>query len=758
MSALRGGCAGLSCRQQDVTIRYCFLDATFVAVRMAQNGVCTRAVGLILFGQWLVCGGVGKLIPGARASEDQPAPAASIARDLKLPTQFIERMMHRRVLDRYAARNYSIEADIRPGPVAPIIRSRPDARAVRIFRSEHPEAVMQYRERWAKPIRPFPAYRAPILENANEFRDAVIDHDGLSGKDREIADRIRAFLAHDGVLVTLARVMEILGPNEFRNEPQKSLRRLGDLGFPVDLLKYFRWPETVDESRKEIVESIAVELSKSKLSDVLVEKLRGVPFEFEKTSSQFAAAEEGGEYDLGLLRVQIGGGYDEGIVRGGSLDVAGQLIAALPDVDFIASAPSEFFENIRWLALNSWPLRRPNRLVLIEEKAPVSPWAQDNGKAGLLTGGGLDFGTPATLTPRYATRDEMDWLFCPGESFLMDGVQASGHSVFQSPLLFQGGNALVVRDPKKGERILLIAETEVYRNLTLGLTREQVLEAFRMEFSVQRCEVMPVVSYHLDYDVTFRVHDGQLIAFVNDALEAARLIVSRGIIALEKHGALAASAAELAKAELARGDATALQQRIWDSIRTLVNENGKFKADLVTAFASEATDQPVLNFQCFLASVDMLSACASESLSGESPGQPSGSQASGADDARAEYYAALRELQRAGQAQQEHIRLLGWKTVSVPSMPDLYHSVNYLNGLHDRTRYLIPVMGGFYSTVDNAAVAVFQGALGSSVKIVRVFTPDIQGQHGGVHCVVAAFPKVRQTHGTAYQLMPPESL
>ena len=66
----------------------------------------------------------------------------------------------------------------------------------------------------------------------------------------------------------------------------------------------------------------------------------------------------------------------------------------------------------------------------------------------------------------------------------METVAASGHAVIASPLLYQGGDLLAVVDPSNGDRVLFIGEAEIHRNAAVGLTRDQILEAFRIEFSV----------------------------------------------------------------------------------------------------------------------------------------------------------------------------------------------------------------------------------------------------------------------------------
>ena len=107
----------------------------------------------------------------------------------------------------------------------------------------------------------------------------------------------------------------------------------------------------------------------------------------------------------------------------------------------------------------------------------------------------------------------------------VSGAAAIGAELIHSPLLFQGGNILCAVDPKTGERILLVADADIYRNTALGLTAAQAIEAFRVEFGCDRCEMIETASFHLDYDISVRAVDGKLIAMVNDPKAAAKIIL-----------------------------------------------------------------------------------------------------------------------------------------------------------------------------------------------------------------------------------------
>jgi agmatine/peptidylarginine deiminase len=163
-------------------------------------------------------------------------------------------------------------------------------------------------------------------------------------------------------------------------------------------------------------------------------------------------------------------------------------------------------------------------------------------------------------------------------------------------------------------------------------------------------------------------------------------------------------------------------------MRPNISPTGRFRAAFARLFSTEPADSPVLNLQCFFAAMDVL---ASTSLTRSEID---------ADQLAIDYFAALRELQATAREQQDILSKLGWKIVPIPSMPDLYRSLNYLNGLHNRASYLMPAIGGFYRGLDDAAEQAFKAALGDQVAIIRIPSQEIQRHHGGLHCVASAYP------------------
>ncbi len=514
--------------------------------------------------------GFASSLPGfaAAARDNIPDELA----ELNLPDNFRQHIRRRALLDQYSARVHTVETQIEPGVLRSLPRSRSSEQAIRLVRPETPEPVLRYRLALEKPVRPLRGFRAPILEDRNDLRPIILPNDRLTEKERRAAAVIREALASDGLLATLSQVLEILGPEEFVTNGAAGLRQVCDLGFPIDLLRYVRLTASPGIDSTNTISQIAERLRRGESAAGLKASLQAVPFAFAKTHPDFRVADETGQTEIRLVRVQIGSGYRNGIIRGGIVDVAGQLIAALPQADFVVTATDDYFENLRSLALNCWRLRRPDRLSLIREQGPVRAWAQDNGKAGALISS-VGSSTAATIVPRYASQDEVNSPMFAGESFLMDGLHAAGHKIVHSPLLFQGGNLMAVQDPFRRQHLLLISETELYRNITLGLTRDQALEAFRQEFGMDKCVVLPAVSYHLDYDVTLREHNGQILAFVNDSGEAARLIVHRAIAAMEGGGLMSKNAGQEAREYLANEKMPDLLHSIADVCRPFLNEH-----------------------------------------------------------------------------------------------------------------------------------------------------------------------------------------
>ncbi len=682
--------------------------------------------------------------------QQQPIGSHTVAA-LNLPQDFLRRVVDRIIRSSYQQRYHVVVQDDKatalPGEAAAEPADAHGAddsastaaikeRYIKIQRAALPHSISAYRGSLAEVRPPLRGFRAPVLVPTYVGMTVPFTEPGASVPQpiRQAADVVGARLAHDGLLATLARVMEIVGPAEFTDQAAlpKNIQLLRRIGLPVDLLAFFATPGQIPMYIGTDAHAIVPYIGRRLVDGVSAEALRAdlgkVPFAFTKSRHDFRVATESGEHDIALVRLQITrGSYWRGIGAGGSIDIARQLVSSFPDASFVVSIEEKHLQPFVGIA-RRWPLRREGQLTISAEPMVVAQWAQDNGKAGVVGSEQSDTLAVATLVPRYASRREDGTVFIPGESFLADGLAGTGHVVVQSPLLFQGGNLLAIGDPKSTDRILLIGEAEVYRNTALGLTPDQVLQAFRLEFGVDRCLVLPAVSFHIDFDLTVRAHNGQLIAFVNDSDGAVRIILELGIAALEAHGTLDAKTAQTAKAHLQAGRSREFLSIVLDPMFRQSNPQGQFPLSLANFFSASTVDSPVGNFQRFLLALDILASSVWEPEELPDRGH-----------LRA-YMRSFKRRRAERQALHEQLRRLGFAVVGVPSLADADRSINYLNGLHDRERYLMPAYGGFYAPLDRAAATVFEAEL-DGVAVIPVLCGESQRRVGAIHCSVCAYPR-----------------
>jgi hypothetical protein len=588
------------------------------------------------------------------------------------------------------------------------------------------DEVAAYRSALSEMRPPLRGFRAPILEASSktprfvpEFVETRIVDEPLLAAITLIVKR----LAKDGLCTTLVHVIDALDPQN-----EDLIARVEATGFPLDLLSHFTWEATGgDRGPDAFVSAIAERLAAGTSVDQLAAELSQATFAFEPTG--YRVATESGERDIDTVRLQFTRGDTWlGDGDGSNLDLARQVVEALPEAHLLASVETRHAEELL-ATLSTWDLgEEPGRVTLTKEALVVSQWAQDNGKPGYVEGAaGWTIGT---LVPRYASRGEGGSTFVPGESFLADGLAAAGHEVVHSPLLFQGGNMLAVHDPKRDERVLLVGEAEVYRNVALGLTREQALDALRIEFGVDRCIVLPAASFHIDAEVTLRSHGGELIAFVNDDDAAIAIVLECATDALERAEKLAPESAALTREAIAGGDwATVIE-----TIGTTLGENaltiGRYAESFAKTFETSATDPGTGNLQTCLFALDRMTgkAIPIENI----------------QDLHARAYLnSFEHMKRDRQTIRDELERNGWRVVPVPSLPGGSRGLNYINAVHDRTRSLVPAYGGLYARLDRAALDVYERTLSSggfAVSVVPILAAESQRRSGAVHCSVAAYP------------------
>ncbi len=444
---------------------------------------------------------------------------------------------------------------------------------------------------------------------------------------------------------------------------------------------------------------------------------------FRQTLPGFQVASDAGEEAFRTLRLQLTrGDYWLAERDGGSVDLARQLLHALPQATFVMSIEQRYLGT---LAATTKDWQGIDRVKFLAEPLEVSQWARDNAVVGTAPNG--QSRSTVTLVPRFASRGEIGSTFVPGDSLLMEGFAAAGHRVVQSPLLFQGGNLIAYRDPATNRRTLLIGEAEIYRNVGLGLTRDQVLDAFRVEFGVDRCVVLPAVSYHIDYEVSIRIVNNRAVAFVNDTSAAARAVFDCGLAALERAKIISPADAAIARAHLKAGRIQQCLELALVPVFSRVDHTGRFPLSVAEIFSTGRTDSPVGNLRRFLVACDLL---AVESL---------GSNIDGPDAYAAAYLRSLarREADRA--ALRKLLADAGLQVVQIPSLSDEEQSINYLNGLHDRTHYLMPAHGGLFAAVDRIAAQHFAKSVDTGVSIISIGCAETLRRDGAIRCSVGAY-------------------
>lgn len=563
---------------------------------------------------------------------------------------------------------------------------------------------------------------------------------------RHVAER----LACDGLLTTTARVIEMLGPPLFKEAGEEQLLMLCAVGLPTDLFDgYTPLPRRriaaepgkplaigpTERGAAAVVRIISRYLLDGGRADAagtdLARELPSALFAGLPLTSPITLATEDGAAPARLVRMQLANAsYWRGPGDGSAIDVAAQLVAAMPEADFILSTSYAAVDAVAEEAAATWPLTRDGQLTLVASPWTPQQWAQDNGKPGFVR-------TPdgrvavATLVPRYASRGEERTVLDPAESCTIAAVEVAGHALAQTPLLFQGGNVLCVATPTGA--VVLVGEAEIARNRALGLSEEQVIAALA-ELPVYtagggptRVVVLPAVSFHIDMELCCRTHEGQVVALVNDDAAAARLIVAAAARALAKAGALEAKLADDARSAAEAGADDRLIDLIAPALARLAGAGGHYPPEVAEKLSAGPTDSGPANLERLLLAMDILAA---RSITPDDMPR---------DPAARMYIQALQRRAADRAALHARLRGLGWRVAAVPSLSDETRSVCYVNGFHLPDRYLMPAYGGVYAEVDAAAARAIGAAFGGSVKVVPILCGETQRRLGAIHCAASVY-------------------
>jgi len=601
---------------------------------------------------------------------------------------------------------------------------------IKIVHHELSSEAAAYWSRIPEARPPLLGYRA-VVDDAGPVWPYTLPAEDSAPYLRAAADYVTTHLARDGLLKTLAHVLAIIGPTNLSRGEAEDLALLRQVGVPVDLLRYFPIPNAAADDDYSIVRHVLGILMTGRSADQIGEDLRNFQFQFYKSEQRFRAASESGESEIALFRLQLSrGDYWRGVGDGSSLDIARQLSGAVPNARFVVSIEKEQLRLMLGFA-RLWPLKRLDQLTVIAEPFAVSEWAQDNGKPGHFKLTDQSAAEPATIVPRFASRGEEGSIFAPGESHLWGGLKASGHRIVQSPLLFQGGNLMLVADPQMGWRYLLMGEAEVSRNFALGLTAEQVIAAFKAEFDADVVVVLPAVSYHIDYEFSIRARKDGLTAFVNDTGSAVRAILRIGTKGL--YAAKVLSGEQFTQC-IAHLDSDRLSEFLTTArprLEAAMVRRGQYPEALCDYFSAGQVDSGVGNFQSFLLAMDLAEA---ESRPADSP----------TGDAQFdEYLAAIRRRDAARRALLKKLEDLRFKIVPIPSLAEENRGLNHLNGIQTLETFLMPGSGGFFEEYDQIAAARLAKELGSDAKVVTILCGESQRRFGAIHCAVSAYSAAR---------------
>jgi len=569
-----------------------------------------------------------------------------------------------------------------------------------------------------------PGFCAPVADTEpRRWPDAPPDASAPASH-RRAAEIVRERLATDGLIATLAQVLAAFGPASLSRGEREDLDLLRGVGLPVDLLRYF----PVEGERPGGDYGAIRYLLRRLISGAATETPAELGFKFFKTHPRFRLADESGGHPLRAVRLQLTrGDYWRGQGDGSSVDITRQLVERLPaEVHFSIFIERRFVDSFLALA-RTWPGLDTGRMTVYPQAIVVSQWAQDNGKAGLIAAdGGGD--SVATIVPRYASRGENASVFIPGDSFVTDSLAADWQTVIQSPLLFQGGNVLLAQDPQMGWRWLLLGEAEIHRNVALGLTPRQVVEAFTIEFDATRCIVLPASSYHIDYELSVRRRGSDLVAFVADPRAAARIVVRLGMSAMRHARLLATDQQRRITDYLDRGEDDEAIRVLEPLVQACATAPGRFPSSFARHFQRGLVDSGVGNLQRFLLAIDVLA------------GPGVGDDSSDYARATVHYRASLIRQEEDRRKIVAQLDMLRWKIVPVPTLVSESRGINYVNGIHFDGACIMPASGGFFAELDEAAAEVFRRELGPSVEVIPILCGESQRRVGAIHCAVAAYP------------------
>lgn len=653
---------------------------------------------------------------------------------LGLDPAFVRRVADHVITESYISRYRVVVPDGTPWPPAPA--SAPTAAANGVSASAptwmtvHPpprEAWMAEDAKLAALPEAFPALRGYLASYEGEaardpFRDTsevITDVGELARLRRLVGER----LAADGLLLTTFNVLKLLPPGI--DTIEKKVAALWEVGLPVDLLRHFRADDahSLDAPARirRAVETLQIEDPTQDRRFRDLRETASLRFEPMMLPGGWLPREDSDPDPIKLLRVQLPRGDQWiGAGAGGAVDVLRQLLESGIAPRVTATMSIRHVEALR-AASRDWNVVAGTRLDVLAADEDLDQWARDSGRAGSIGRDGRR--VAATLAPRFPNRSEHASKLVASDWSALRRLAASGHTVFRSSLLFQGGNLLLFRRPLGDALQLLIGEAEIHRNRALGLSGMQVERLFRRELVSERSMVLPAVGFHLDMELSIRsTAEAGPFAFINDSTAGALLVIRAALPALRGAGMLSDTEVESVAKALDANDRQTILGTLLPRVQAAQVAPGQWPLRLTMPFAVSPVDSPVGNFQRFLYAMDLLLA---EVLD---PSELNG------DPFTQAFYGALQRRAATRKAMRSMLESIGLQTCLVPAWAEARVGMAYVNALQTRDAVYLSAYGGLYASVDEAAIAAVQKAVGPKTRVIGILTGESQCRFGGVHC------------------------
>lgn len=646
----------------------------------------------------------------------QPQGAATVA-DLAIPQDVLARSA-RRILRESFQRQVHVVVRTEQDPPAPV--GEPPINAIA---SRRDLALLR-----SLPVPPAPA-AAALWPDAAEWRVPSAGF-RMSGDDAALTlpdptHPLRTFvarrLAPDGLARTVALVIaDLAEQGELPGDRAALDRVLSACGLPTDLLPLLR---TADGAP--LVPALFSALDHADPRAEMIRCAAGAIVDWGSPQPGLRPVFDDGSDPIRLVHLTLTRGTDwSGPGDGGSVDLLRDMLEALPESAFAVSTHERFLPSVGLMAAQEPAFRRPIYLPVVE---PVSQWTRDAGIAALLDAGGETM--PALLLPRFASRQDDGSVVVPGDALAALGLDRIGIRMVPTRLLFQGGNLLIAQDPAGGQRLMLLGEAEIARNLSLGLRRDEIIRGFAREFGVDR--VIPVAgpSFHLDFDLSVRRTPSGSQAWVLDPAGGAAIVIAAALGALERAGLLMDGERRRAVQALLDRDDAALGSVLGPALYGQALPSGGFPLTLALHLATGPGDSGVGNLQRLLAAVDIFHALhGAEAVPGTLV------------PVRA---ATLNAIRTAAQELDQLAHTLareGFQVLRIPGISEGTRSLVPVNALHAPDAVYFPSAEGLLAPLDTAAAESFRRALGDAVTRRGIRASESLRRSGGLHCSAISWP------------------